>query len=108
MAIHHPRPERRNDLLRGMTEMAEIMAGAPGFIEAGPWEEVDGGLIVGLSRWTSQEAFLAAAPPGVGTPTADIHQWETRPRQLFHLNSWRQRDAAAMTRGRETGHPTLT
>ena len=28
----------------------------------GPWQEIDGGRLVGLAIWESREAFLAAAP----------------------------------------------
>jgi hypothetical protein len=33
----------------------------------------------------SKEPFAAAVPPGFGVPTDDVHEWETRPRELFHL-----------------------
>ena len=87
MVIHHPRAEHRDDLIRGMVERAELMAGTPGFIEAGPWQLEDDEPIVGISRWESKEAFLAAVPPGFGVPTSEVHEWETRPRELFHLKS---------------------
>jgi Antibiotic biosynthesis monooxygenase len=87
MVIHHPKPEHRDDLIRGMVERAELMAATPGFIEAGPWEIENDQRIVGISRWQSKEAFAAAVPPGFGVPTDDVHEWETRPRELFHLES---------------------
>ena len=85
MTIHYPRSECRDELLQGMTEMAAIMAKTPGFIEAGPWQEVDAERIIGISRWESREAFLAAVPPGFGQPSSDVHEWETRPREPFHI-----------------------
>ena len=85
IVIHHPKPEHRDDLIRGMIERAELMAGTPGFIDAGPWEIEDDRRIVGIARWDSKEAFLAAVPPGFGAPTSDVDEWETRPRELFHL-----------------------
>jgi hypothetical protein len=78
MVIDHPRPEHRDDLIRGMVERAELTATTPGFIEAGPWEIENDQRIVGISRW-EKEAFAAAAPPGFGVPTDDVHEWETRP-----------------------------
>ena len=68
-----------------MVERAELMASTPGFIDAGPWELDDGPRIIGLARWTSKEAFLAAVPPGFGVASDDVHAWETRPREIFHL-----------------------
>jgi hypothetical protein len=85
MVIHRPKPEHRDDLVRGMVERAELMAGRPGFLEAGPWEVEDNGRIVGIARFESKEAFLAAVAPGFGGPTSDVHEWETRPRVLLHL-----------------------
>ncbi len=41
--------------------------------------------IVGISRRESKEAFLAAVAPGFGVPTDNVHEWETRPRQIFYL-----------------------
>jgi len=86
MVIHHPKPEHYEDLLRGMTEMASSLAGKPGFIDAGPWPEVDGDRIVGISRWASKQDFFAARPPGMAAPAATVHEWETRPREVFHLH----------------------
>jgi hypothetical protein len=85
MVIHHPKPQHRDDLIRGMLERAELMAGTPGFISAGPWLVEDDERIVGLARWESKDAFLAAVPPGFGVQTSDVHEWETRPREIFHL-----------------------
>jgi hypothetical protein len=86
LVLHHPKPEHRADLIGGMIEMAEILRGQTGFIDAGPWEDEGSDRIVGISRWTSKEAFLAAAPPGFGVPSTTIHKWETQPRQIFHLS----------------------
>jgi Antibiotic biosynthesis monooxygenase len=85
LVVHHPKPEHRDELMHSMVERAELMAETPGFIEAGPWQVVDDQRIVGISRWESQEAFLAAVPPGFGVSTSDVHEWETRPREVFHL-----------------------
>lgn len=88
MVYHYPKPEHRQDLLKGMEEMRDIMAQHPGFIDAGPWEELDSERIVGISTWESQEAFIAATPPGFGQPSDTVHDWETKPRQKFHLQRW--------------------
>lgn len=87
MVIHHPKQEHRDDLIRGMIERAGLMAGTPGFIDAGPWEMEDDRRIVGIARWDSKDAFVGAVPPGFGVPTSEVHEWETRPRELFHLES---------------------
>jgi hypothetical protein len=101
MVIHHPKPEHRDDLIRGMVERAELLATTPGFVEAGPWEMQDDQRIVGIARWESKEAFLASVSPGFGVPTDDVHEWETRPRELLHLTSPSpsRADAATTTGG---------
>jgi hypothetical protein len=89
LAVHHPKPECRQDLLDGMLGMRAVLAEAGGFVDAGPWVEVGGGRIVGISFWDSRAAFRAAAPPGFGAPSAEVHDWETRPREQFHLERYR-------------------
>jgi hypothetical protein len=85
MCVHYPKPECREQLLRGMTEMGELMAQTPGFIEAGPWQELGSERVVGISRWESRETFLAAVPPGFGEPSSNVHEWETQPREPFQI-----------------------
>ena len=87
MVIHHPKPEHRDDLIDSMVERAELMARTPGFIDAGPWEVDGDSRIIGIARWTSKETFLAAVPPGFGNATDETHEWETRPREVFHLTT---------------------
>jgi hypothetical protein len=89
LAVHHPKPECRQELLDGMLGMRALVADAPGFVDAGPWVEVDGGRIVGISFWDSPTAFRAAAPPGFGRPSQQVPERETRPRELFHLERYR-------------------
>ena len=84
LVVHHPKPEHREELRAGMLEMVQRMAAAPGFLEAGPWLEEGDGRIVGITRWESREAFLAAVP--LGAPPDEVHPWETRPRERFLLD----------------------
>jgi hypothetical protein len=84
MAVHYPEAGRRDDLYQRMANLADRMAGVPGLIDIGPWIEHDGERVVGISRWQSREAFEAAMP-GSGVPGDTIHEWESRPREYFHL-----------------------
>jgi hypothetical protein len=46
----------------------------------GPWQEIDGGRLVGLSIWESREAFLAAAPAIFAAVADDpFDEWEAGP-----------------------------
>ncbi|MFD6179390.1 MULTISPECIES: antibiotic biosynthesis monooxygenase family protein [unclassified Isoptericola] len=93
VAIHHPRPERRQELLDGMLEMGTVMAAAPGYLGAGPWEDAHTDRILGISFWESEAAFRAAVPPGIGDPSDEVPEAETRPRDVFLLQSYERPDA---------------
>jgi heme-degrading monooxygenase HmoA len=85
IAVHHPKPEHRQDLLDGMREMRGRMAAADGFVDAGPWEDTLTDRIVGISLWDNEEAFRAAVPADVGVPSDNVAPYETRPREIFLL-----------------------
>ena len=85
MVFHYPASGHREQLLRGMREMAGVFAGKPGFIEAGPWVEEGSDRVVGISVWESREAFFAT---GITFGGADeIPPGETQPRERFFLES---------------------
>ena len=68
MAVHHPAPGEHDRILASMQRMAASAAGTPGLLEIGPWLDRDRARVVGISRWTSREAFEAAMP-GSGVQT---------------------------------------
>lgn len=87
MVFHYPTPEHRDELARGMREMAAYMNGQPGLIDvAPPWWDEQHQALVGISRWASEEAFRAAVqtPPG-DVPETRIPEGERKPRQRFYL-----------------------
>jgi quinol monooxygenase YgiN len=85
IAIHHARPEHRDEVLDSMREMAGILADEPGFIEAAPWLDADGLRVVGVSRWTSREAFEAAVTIPTGDAALAVPPRESRPRERLLL-----------------------
>ena len=86
MVFHYPAADHRDELIRGMTEMAAHMSGRAGFIEAGPWwDDRRPERIVGLSRWESREAFLASGVT-VAPDSDEVPQGELRPRERFFLD----------------------
>lgn len=86
MAFHYPRPEHREDLLRGMAAFGAVLGTLPGLIEAGAWEEEGRSRIVAISRWESRAAFEAAGPV-MAAALADtpFDEWEEREAELFYL-----------------------
>jgi heme-degrading monooxygenase HmoA len=86
MAVHYPAPGKLDDVYASMQQMAASAAGTPGLLEIGPWLDRDRTRVVGVSKWTSREAFEAAMP-GSGVRSDIVHPGETKPREYFHLES---------------------
>jgi heme-degrading monooxygenase HmoA len=86
MAVHYPAPGKLDEVYASMRRMADSAAGAPGLIEIGPWIDVAGTRVIGISKWESREAFEAAMP-GSGQPNATVFPGEAMPRDYFHLES---------------------
>ena len=80
IAIHTPKPEHRDDVIASMQRAAAASEGAAGLLQMGPWQEIDGGRLVGLAIWESREAFLAAGP-GIFAAVGDdpFDEWEAEP-----------------------------
>ena len=87
IAIHTPKPEYRQDVMDSMQRAADAGVGAPGLIQMGPWKEIEGGRLVGLAIWESEEAFLAAAPGIFSVVSEDpFDVWEAEPIISLKLN----------------------
>jgi heme-degrading monooxygenase HmoA len=61
LAIHHPKPEYKADVLASMRRVDVAAAGHTGLIRINGWREIDGDRLVGISMWESMEDFQAAA-----------------------------------------------
>jgi heme-degrading monooxygenase HmoA len=85
MVFHWPEQGKAEALAASMREMRGLlldMAGCTG-VEP-PYLTEDGECLVGISKWESKEAFLAA---GISMRPADeIVEGETRPRERFLLD----------------------
>ena len=86
IAIHSPKPEHRDEVIASMQRAGAASDGAEGLLQMGPWQEIDGGRLVGLANWESREAFLAAAPDILAVVGADpFDEWEAEPAVSLHL-----------------------
>ncbi|HLZ48666.1 MAG TPA: antibiotic biosynthesis monooxygenase [Candidatus Limnocylindria bacterium] len=86
MVFHYPAAEHRDELIRSMREMATHMSRHAGFIDAGPWsDERHPERIIGLSRWSSRDAFLASGIT-VAPDSDEVPEGEVRPRERFFLD----------------------
>ena len=61
IAIHTPKPEYRDDVIASMQRAGAASDGAEGLLQMGPWQEIDGGRLVGP---TSDPAHRAVKPRG--------------------------------------------
>ncbi len=87
LAIHHPRPEHRDDLVDAMRDFQPALRGCEGLLDVRVWTEAaDDPRIVALSTWESTEA-LTAAMPTMAAALAEVpfDEWERRPRELMTL-----------------------
>ena len=85
LAIHHPRPDHADDLVRAMTQFGDRLGSLPGMLQATAWHDEHS--ILALSIWRSRDD-LAAARPAMAAAIADVpfDDWEERPRELFGLD----------------------
>jgi len=88
VAVHYPKPEYRDEMIRRVHAAAQALVEVPGCLDVHCWEIVATGAIVTTGRWESNEArqagFAAAAEAGVDF---DYDDRELRPRDVFHLSS---------------------
>ena len=85
LAIHHPLPGQRHQLLRAMDQLGTALETAEGMLEATTWTDEE--RIVAMSIWESREAFTAARPLiGAAIAGVPFDSWEGRPRELFQLD----------------------
>jgi uncharacterized protein len=86
MLYHYPVPERREEVARLMARVRDRVAGIPGCLEVGVWQEQGGDAMVAVSRWESRDALLAAreqlAAASADPDLAFDGARESRPREL--------------------------
>ncbi|HZV75862.1 MAG TPA: antibiotic biosynthesis monooxygenase [Conexibacter sp.] len=87
IAIHHPRPEHRDEWLEIMRQAGQASANLPGLI--GPiagYREADGARLVGVSHWESMDA-LRAGIAGIKQQSQQAdHAWGRQPTDVLVLS----------------------
>ncbi len=87
LALHYPRQEHVQSLLKAMAALGAAMRRVPGLIEATAWLEKDGQRIVATSIWESEASFMNSIPVIQGAvKDVPFSDWERKPRELFQLN----------------------
>ena len=62
IATHHPHPDHVEDFADHMRRVVEATAEADGLVDFDCYRDEETGALLGVSRWTSHEAFKAALP----------------------------------------------
>ncbi|MFB7867960.1 putative quinol monooxygenase [Streptomyces sp. NPDC056069] len=86
LAVHHPLPAYKDEVLVTMQRVVEAAQGAPGLVQIDVWQDQPSGRLVGLSLWESQDAFEASRDE-IFQVVADVPfaQWEQQPPEVFLL-----------------------
>lgn len=85
MVFHWPEPGHRDTLAQSMDQMRELLLGTPGCLAVEPpYLTEDGDCLVGISKWESKDAFLAAEI--TLRPADEVVEGEMRPRERFFLH----------------------
>jgi quinol monooxygenase YgiN len=86
IAIHHPRPEFRDELIARVQQAAEVMQTTDGCLSADCWVTLSDEAVVTIGQWHNQEAlarsFDAVKAHGVDF---DHDDRESRPREILRL-----------------------
>jgi quinol monooxygenase YgiN len=84
--VHHAAPEHVEDFVAFMGRVIEATSGAPGLIEFTSWRDTGRpGLLMGLSRWESEQAFVEAMPRIMSLAPERREEWSAAPDELFTM-----------------------
>jgi quinol monooxygenase YgiN len=86
VAIHHPHPEHRNELIERVVRAAEVMRRTPGCLSVECWTTPVDDTLITTGQWESRsavaEAFAAVRVAGVDF---EYDERESRPREVLQL-----------------------
>jgi hypothetical protein len=87
MAIHHPKPEYRQDLVMWIGRVGAALRAQPGLLHLGDFDDAPNGRIVAVSIWESEEHFRIGRDRAFAFlgENAPYEMWETRPLEVFTL-----------------------
>jgi heme-degrading monooxygenase HmoA len=85
LAIHHPRPEHRQEWIEVMREAKRASEGAPGRLDMTNYADTKTGRLVGLSRWESLEALQAILPAAMAGASHYDELWGEQPSDVLVL-----------------------
>jgi hypothetical protein len=85
-AIHYPKPEHVDDLLRAMGQLSALTGDISGLEAIGAFTDEATGRIFAISLWSSAEALQAgSAQLFASLANVPFDVWERQPRELLTL-----------------------
>lgn len=87
MAVHYPKPEYRDDLLRWIQRVGAALRAQPGLRELSDFDDPANGRILAVSIWESAEHFRAGRERAFAAlgEEAPYDLWESRPLEVSTL-----------------------
>lgn len=87
IAIHHPKPDHRDEWIAIMRQAGEGSAGIPGLLGSiAGYAEVNGGRLVGVSYWESGDALTAGVAGIKKLSDQADSAWGERPTDILVLD----------------------
>ena len=89
-SVHYPYPDTEALLVQSMHILGEVMSKQPGFVFVAPYpfKDPEKGTLMGISMWTSREAFGAASITLQNVrDTRPADDWESKPTEVYMLDS---------------------
>lgn len=86
LTIHHPDPDKVDDLIETTRQFERAMRSQPGVLSVHTLKDVDTGAVVSLAVYSSKESWLEAQPAMARVETAeDFTLWDSEPPTIYHL-----------------------
>jgi len=86
VAFHHPSPEHRDGLVQRMRASAEVMRTVEGCVDVSVWATRDGGVLVSMGTFASEEAWTEAVQAVLEAGIDfEYDEREMRPRDVYLL-----------------------
>jgi len=84
--IHTPHPDKEGDLVESMHRYGKAARTQKGLIDVFTLKNAEGGELVGLALWDSEESYLAARPAlRKAVEGDDFDSWEPAPPKGYWL-----------------------
>ncbi|HEX7114206.1 MAG TPA: hypothetical protein VF193_03660 [Steroidobacter sp.] len=82
IAIHHPRPEHREDWMKVMRAVRQAPA-PPGLISRTSYADTRSDRLIGISRWESREAVESVIETAIAGAAEYDRIWADAPTDVF-------------------------